>query len=250
MSATGSITVVPSVHFSPTHRRRVRTTIRETEPDLVAVELDERRYERLERTDRETPFELARDLPPATAAAYNVLRAVQRTVVRLYGLDPGKTDMETAIETAAELGTDVALIDDPIEETVAALSSRVGPDLLPKLFVRAQRMPPSQQVAQFELLTLPFEDITSGEDVQPAIEQLRWFLPELTDVLIDRRDRAMAARLHALRREGHDVVAVVGAGHHLGIERRLEDLESRDDDGETPVPVRSPSRTVTRIPID
>ncbi|MXV61999.1 conjugal transfer protein TraB [Natronorubrum sp. JWXQ-INN-674] len=250
MSAQGSITFVPSVHFSPTHRRRVRRTIREEEPDIVAVELDERRYDRIEKHGRQSPAELLRELPPATAAAYTVLRTIQRTVVRLYGLDPSQTDMEVAVETAAELNVDIALIDDPIAETVNALASRVGPELIPKLFARAQRMGPEQQAAQFELMTLPFEDVTSGEDVQPVIEQMRSLLPELTDVMIDRRDRAMAARLHALRAAGHDVVAVIGAGHHLGIQRTLDDLESRPADETVDVPIRSSSRSVTRIPID
>ncbi|QRV14127.1 TraB/GumN family protein [Haloterrigena salifodinae] len=265
MSAQGTITIVPSVHFSPTHRRRVRSTIRETEPDVVAVELDDRRYDRLEERSGRSPLELAQELPPATAAAYTVLQAVQRTVVRLYGLDPGQTDMEAAVETAAELDIDVALIDDPIAETLSALADRVGPELLPKLFARTQRMGPDRQAKQLELLTTSFEEITSGEDVQPAIEQMRLLLPELTEIMIDRRDRSMGRRLHALRSEGHDVVAVVGAGHHLGIKRTLEDLEVRardagplesaeteyrEFDADTTVPIRSPARSVTRIPIE
>lgn len=254
MSSQGSITFVPSVHFSATHRRRIRSTIREAEPDLVAVELDDHRFDRIDRTERLDGSALQEVLPPATAAAYTVLRAVQRTIVRLHGLDPSETDMETAVETAAEQGIDVALIDDPIAETLEALSSRVGPDLLPKLFVRAQRLGPDQQARQFELLSLPLEEVTSGEDVQPAVEQMRLLFPELTEVLIDRRDRAMARRLHALRRDGYDVVAVVGAGHHLGIEAALKDLESAADDDASDrtvsVPIRSPSRSVTRIPIE
>ena len=255
MSPQGAVTIVPSVHFSPTHRRRVRSTIREVDPDVVAVELDPRRYERLEGDDRSSPFD-AGELPPVAAAGYTVLRAIQRTVVRLYGLDPGQTDMEAAVETAAELDLEVALIDDPIDETLSALADRIGPELLPKLFARAQRIDPEQQARQMELLTTSFEEITSGEDVQPALEQLRLLFPELAEVMIDRRDRAMAERLHALRSEGRDVVAVVGAGHHLGIERALAELDSgtpegtRSADAEVTVPIRTPSRSVTRIPID
>lgn len=104
MTAHGTITFVPSVHFSPTHRRRVRDTIRGEEPDLVAVELDERRFERFERHTR---------------------------------LDPGQTDMETAVETAAELDIDLALIDEPITEAIAALSTRVGLETIPKMLTRA-----------------------------------------------------------------------------------------------------------------
>ncbi|MFD1565543.1 TraB domain-containing protein [Haloarchaeobius amylolyticus] len=251
MSDHGTVTFVPSVHFSPTHRRRVRATIREREPDLVAVELDESRFERLEQRDRSGPAELARTLPPMAAPAYAALRAIQRTVVRLYGLDPEQTDMEAAVETAAELDTDVALIDDPIADTVTELSRQLGPEILPKVMVRMGTMGHEEYATQVDMLALPLSDIRSGDDVQPAIDHLRWLLPEVAAVLIDRRDRAMAERLHVLRQEGHDVVAVIGAGHHNGIERHLEELETgaTDERPAATVPIRAPARSVTRIPI-
>lgn len=250
MSDHGTITLVPSVHFSPTHRRRVRETIREADPDLVAVELDQSRFDRLEQQEGTAPLELARELPPPIAAAYSMLQALQRTVVRLYGLDPEQTDMEAAIETAAERDTDVALIDEPIDEIMAALSRRLGPLTIPKTMVRMQSMGPKEYAEQVELLSLPFEEITSGDDVQPAIDHLRRLFPEIAAVMIDRRDRAMARRLDALRRDGHDVVAVIGAGHHNGVQRRLDELEAREEATQPTVPIESTDRTVTRIPID
>lgn len=247
MSGQGTITFVPSVHFSPTHRRRVRRVIRETDPDLVAVELDERRFERIEENARRSPMEVARSLPPATAATYSTLRALQRTVVRLYGLDPDETDMESAILTAAEIDVDVALIDDPLKETLTALSSRVGLTTLPRLLLRVQKLGPRDYATQLEAMTLPFREIESGDDVQPVIDQLRQLLPEVAEVLIDRRDRAMAERLHALRQNGYDVVAVIGAGHHNGTKRELQTLNEQTTDEDVAVPVRTPSRNVTRL---
>lgn len=246
MSSSGSITLVPSVHFSPVHRQRVRSTIREREPDIVAVELDEKRFKRLERRANRDPF----DLPFPVAVTHTLLRTIQRAVVRLYGLDPETTDMEVAIEVAAELDREVALIDVPIDETVSALTDRIGLDTLPKVFARAQRMDPAEQARALESMRMPFSEIRHGDDVQPAIDQLRRLLPELTEVLIDRRDRTMARRLYALAREGNDVVAVIGAGHHNGIERRLERLKESPTDGDVTVPRRRPARDPTRIPIE
>lgn len=247
--AHGTITLVPSVHFSPRHCRRVRNTIRDEEPDLVAVELDERRFDRVDRNRQLDPIELAKDVPPPTAATYSALQAIQQSIARLYGLDPETTDMETAIETAAELETNIALIDEPLTEVIATLSTRVGLETIPKLLLRTQLMGPEDWVRQAELAVLPFKRIETGDDVQPVIDQLRRLLPEVTEVLIDQRDQAMAQRLHRLRREGHDVVAVIGAGHHNGIQQALNDLEARDVDPGVFVPIRSSSRTVTRVPI-
>lgn len=249
MGDHGAITFVPTVHFSPAHRRRVRETIRATDPDLVAVELDEQRFERLDRDDGGPLDELARELPQPTATVYGALQAIQRTVVRVYGLDPGRTDMDAAIETAAEQDLDVALIDDPIAETIGALADRVGPSTMVRLLLRIHRMGPRERASQVGLLAIPFRDIDTGDDVQPAIDHMRQLLPEVATVLIDRRDRAMARRLHRLRRGGQDVVAVVGAGHHNGIREALDDLRTANVAPDVAVPVRTPSREVTRIPV-
>ncbi|THE66050.1 conjugal transfer protein TraB [Salinadaptatus halalkaliphilus] len=246
MSNSGSITLVPSVHFSPTHRRRVRATIRETKPDVVAVELDEKRFERLERQANRDPF----DLPFPVAVTYTLLRTVQRAVVRLYGLDPETTDMAVAIEAAAELDTEVALIDRPIDETVSALTDRIGLETIPKVFARAQRIDPAQQARALEATRVPFSEIRHGDDVQPAIDQVRRLLPEVAEVLIDTRDRIMARRLYALARDGNDVVAVIGAGHHNGIHHRLESLVAAGDDIDATIPRRRPAGEPTRIPIE
>lgn len=248
MTAEGSITFVPSVHFSAVHRRRVRETIRETAPDLVAVELDDRRFDRLDQNQRMGPTALFQELPPLTAAMYGTLQVLQRTVVRFYGLDPTKTDMETAIETAAELDTDIALIDEPLGEMLSILSQQIGFDTLPKLAMRAQSLGPEYYTSQLEAMTVPFEEIDNGDDVEPMIDQMRQLLPEVTEVLIDRRDRAMAERLHTLRRDGYDVVAVIGAGHHNGIRRELEELEGSNE--ETAVSIRRSTRQITKIPIE
>lgn len=262
MPAQGTITFVPSVHFSPAHCRRVRETIREREPDLVAVELDPRRLDRLEAQSRPDLDELVQELPPATAASHRALQAIQRTVVRLYGLDPTTTDMEVAVETAAELDIDLALIDESIETILSGLTDRVSLETVPKLLARAQGRALSREVqtgtpistigqslSAVEQPTTRVEQIEDGDDVQPMIDQLRRLLPEVTDVLIDQRDLAMAQRLHKLRREGNDVVAVVGAGHHNGIRRHLAEFRTRNTIPAVEVPIRSPAWNVTRIPI-
>lgn len=249
MPEQGSVTIVPSVHFSPTHRRRVRETIRERRPDLVAVELDERRFERLDRSTRVNSADLARALPSATTPTYRALQAIQRTVARLYGLDPEESDMEAAVQTAAELDIEIALIDEPIEEVLSTLSSAVGLETIPKMLIRMQSMGPADQLRQFEAMTLPFRDVTSGDDVQPLVDQMRTLLPEVTETLIDGRDRAMAERLHVLRHEGYDVVAVVGAGHHNGIQAVFDELECQNVEPAVSVPVRTSSRSITDVPI-
>jgi pheromone shutdown protein TraB len=53
------------------------------------------------------------------------------------------------------------------------------------------------------------------------MEEFRRFSPGGAEALIDERDAYIAHKLVALREQGHDVVAVVGAGHREGIEGYL-----------------------------
>jgi hypothetical protein len=54
MPVRDSITFVPNVHLSLTHRRRIRETTRAEAPDLVAIELNEFRFGHFDRDRRPT----------------------------------------------------------------------------------------------------------------------------------------------------------------------------------------------------
>ncbi|GAB7008515.1 TraB/GumN family protein [Halorubrum trueperi] len=68
---------------------------------------------------------------------------------------------------------------------------------------------------------LGVEELTDTDVVTMMMEEFRQFSPGGAEALIDERDAFIAHRLVALRDAGHDVVAVVGAGHRAGIERYL-----------------------------
>ncbi|MFD1571557.1 TraB/GumN family protein [Halorubrum laminariae] len=73
---------------------------------------------------------------------------------------------------------------------------------------------------------LDVDDLTDADVVTMMMEEFRQFSPGGAEALIDERDAFIAHRLVALREAGHDVVAVVGAGHREGIERYLTNPSS------------------------
>ncbi len=73
---------------------------------------------------------------------------------------------------------------------------------------------------------LDVDELTDTDVVTMMMEEFRQFSPGGAEALIDERDAFIAHRLVALRNAGHDVVAVVGAGHRAGIERYLADPET------------------------
>ncbi len=73
---------------------------------------------------------------------------------------------------------------------------------------------------------IDLEEITDGDVVAAMMEEFRRFSPGGAEALIDERDAYIAHKLHVLREEGYDVLAVVGAGHKAGIEGYLSNPET------------------------
>ncbi len=77
-----------------------------------------------------------------------------------------------------------------------------------------------------EIDEIDIEEITDGDVVAAMMEEFRRFSPGGAEALIDERDAYIAHKLHVLREEGYEVLAVVGAGHKAGIERYLANPET------------------------
>lgn len=73
-----------------------------------------------------------------------------------------------------------------------------------------------------DLQEIDIDRMTDTDVVGAMMEEFRRFSPGGAEALIDERDAYIAHQLVALRDKGHDVIAVVGAGHREGIERYLE----------------------------
>jgi pheromone shutdown-related protein TraB len=219
----GSVRVVGTAHVSAESVDRVRDAVEADQPDVVAVELDEARYRRMKGG---TPDDLDRtDLLRGGFAlqllAYWLLSYVQSRLGERFDVEPG-ADMEAAVEAAEASGASVALVDRDIQVTISRFLSRMtlreklrlGWHLLLGLlgFGDAEEFDP--------------EEMTDADVVTAIMEEFRQFSPGGAEALIDERDAYIAHHLHALRDQGYEVLAVVGAGHREGVESYLADPDS------------------------
>jgi len=125
-SGDGEVTVVGTAHVSAESADRVRETIEEERPDVVAVELDEGRYRQMQ---GETPDDLEpRDLLGGNTVfqflAYWMLSYVQSRMGDRFDIEPG-ADMMAAIEAAEAQGIGVALADRDIQVTIQRFWKRL-----------------------------------------------------------------------------------------------------------------------------
>jgi len=224
-SGDGRVQVVGTAHVSADSVEEVERTIEEERPDVVAVELDEGRYQQMQ---GEAGQDLeARDLLKGNTVfqflAYWMLSYVQARLGERFDIQPG-ADMEAAIDTAEDLGIGVALVDRDIQVTIQRFWARMT-------FVEKTKMVGSLFLGLFGFGGEPEEefdmdDITDADVVTAMIAEFRRFSPGGAEALIDERDAFIAHKLLALREQGYHVVATVGAGHREGIEGYLENPET------------------------
>jgi len=80
--------------------------------------------------------------------------------------------------------------------------------------------------AEDEYEELSMEDLTDTDVVSAMMEEFRRFSPRGAEALIDERDAYLAHNILALRQQGKDVLAVIGAGHVEGVKGYLDNPET------------------------
>lgn len=123
---SGSVTLVGTAHVSEESATRVRETIDETRPDIVAVELDENRYKQMqgETPDDIDPADLLDGNTVFQFLAYWMLSYVQSRLGSRFGVEPG-ADMRAAIDAAEKTNAQLALVDREIQTTIRRFWTRL-----------------------------------------------------------------------------------------------------------------------------
>lgn len=214
--APESLEIIGTAHVSEKSIEKVRNTILEKNPDVVAVELDINRYNNLlNEKQGENPkqeFEIKKILKGDNLTLFLVsgfLSYMQRKIGDDVGVKPG-SEMMAAVEAANEVGAKVALIDRDISITLNRALNKMS--LIEKMkFVYGL-------IASFFTDDEDLEDIdsiTEGDALKEVMGYFKEMSPKAYDVLVNERDEYMARMLLDIPEE--NVVAVVGAGHKEGI---------------------------------
>jgi pheromone shutdown-related protein TraB len=231
------IVLVGTAHISQESVELVREVIQREQPDMVCVELDQRRYEvlREQRTWEASDLrDVIRKRQLATLLVNFLLASYQRRLGGKLGVMPG-SELLAAVQSAEALKVPVSLCDRDVRVTVRrawkALSLWQKSAMLSSVMSSAFDPP---VIDEEELRRIRKKDVLSE-----LLEELGRALPALKRVLIDERDGYLAQKI--LRSEGKRIVAVVGAGHLNGMERSLRENRELDLTELEQVPPVSPA---------
>jgi pheromone shutdown protein TraB len=210
------IVFVAVIHTDVESVEEARRVVRETKPDVVAVELDHDRYHQLMNPHEDGVIlpqgsvDMAQDL-------MQQLAMLERSLGNITGSDVGD-EMLAAIEEGRAIGAKIALVDRPMTATVQAMM-RVPVD---EMFRLTSMLPDATKDIEnggaSDLLAMLKEDGA----VEDLMKQFRKEFPILANVLIEQRDQYVAKALHYILNDVEGkIVAVLGAGHIQGVKAAL-----------------------------
>jgi pheromone shutdown-related protein TraB len=216
-----NIVLIGTAHISKESVEEVKKVIDEYKPDIVAVELCQRRYDAITKKQEWENTPLNKLLKGGNAyllLAQTFLGSIQRKLGKEYGVEPG-SEMIAAIDEAKKHNLKVALVDRDISITLRRAWKKMGLREKFRLsweFLKAMLGYDEEEMEELDLKKLMDQDVISS-----LMEEFGQIAPSVTTVLIHERDKYIAKKILDESKKGK-VVAVVGAGHLKGIKEHLE----------------------------
>ncbi len=234
IEATSNLRLLGTAHIATSSVEAVQHHIAEFQPDIVAVELCQSRYEALvndRRLDKEGLLRVIKEGKAPMVLLQSMLSAEQRKLGLDEGQQPG-AELLAAVEAANEAGCEVALVDRDIQTTLRRAWKRMK--LREKWGLLTSLLNDEDDEEDLDVNTL----LGDTDLLSSMMDELKGFSPGAGHVLIDERDRYIASKLQALDGEKR-VLAVLGAGHLQGVANHLGKTASLDVSELETLPSRS-----------
>jgi len=226
--------LIGTAHVSRESIEEVRNIICEGSPEMVCVELDQGRYNSIMQKDDWEKLNLAKVFKEGKGfllIANLVLAGFQRRLGNELGVKPGE-EMKTAVEAAQKMGIPYSLCDREVHTTLMRAWARCGlwskAKLLASLLASAFT---TEKLSEKEI-----EDLKNKNELDGMMDELANYLPAVKEVLIDERDRYLAAKIWSSapqetepRDTNQKITAIMGAGHIQGIKSHLEKLSRGEE---------------------
>ncbi len=215
------ITIVGTAHVSQSSIDEVNDVCKDVNPDCIAIELDEERFQSMVNTKQWENTDIVKIIKEKKVAfllSQMILSSYQKKIANQFDVKPGD-EIKAAVDFALENNIHLEKIDRSIQVTLLRIWHSLG-------FIEKSKL-------LTELLGSFFENDIKEEDIeklkeqdllQSALKEVEQSFPQITSTLIDERDRILAEKMR--RAKGENIVAVVGAAHVPGILKYIEKPQS------------------------
>lgn len=221
------LTIIGTAHVSEESVKEVKDEIYEQQPDIVAIELDRGRYNRIRNEmagieeDSHIPVtQIIKENKIGVFLASTLLGYFQSKIGEDVDVKPG-SEMIGAIEAAEDLKIPIALIDRDINVTLQrALNKMTFKEKASFLWSTVSGLFKKDELEE----ELDIEELKNPENLDEIMDMFEEISPGAYEVLVKERDAYLAGNIMNLPQE--NIVAVVGAGHKPGINRYLDNPET------------------------
>jgi pheromone shutdown-related protein TraB len=221
--------LIGTAHVSRESIEEVRNIICDKKPDMVCVELDQARYNSITQNDNWEKLNLTKVFKEGKGfllIANLVLASFQRRLGNELGVKPGE-EMKTAVQAANDMGLAYSLCDREVQTTLSRAWARCG-------FWSKSKLLASLLASAFtteKLNEKEVEELKNKNELDGMMTELANYLPTVKEVLIDERDRYLAAKIwdSVSGKTNQRVIAVMGAGHIQGIKTYLEKFSRNEE---------------------
>lgn len=198
-------------HIAKQSLKEVKKCIEDEKPDIIALELDEKRMIALAKmVPRKIEFRIIKNVG-LKGFLFSLFGAwAERKLGKLVGVSPG-SEMKQAIKIAKKQKIKIALIDQDIEITLKRLSQLITweekrnflIDILKAMFLRKKEI-------EFDLTKVPDKKI-----IKKLTNKLRERYPNIYKVLILERNKVIAENIRKLMNSNPNkkILVILGAGH-------------------------------------
>ncbi len=212
------VVLVGTAHISEKSAQLVEKTLLQEKPDCLFVELDERRMKSLEGDSSWKNLHIERSLRRKEGMlllSTIVLSSYQRRIANQLGVEPG-IELRNALQVARDQKISIYPCDRKLQTTLLRVWRRSS--LLSKLKLLSALI--ASLFHREKIDEAQVEQLKQGNVIDSLLEELASYLPQVKSVLIDERDRYIAAQI--IHSHSPHIVVVVGAGHLAGILKHLE----------------------------
>lgn len=214
------IILVGTAHVSAESINEVTQTIEAEKPDAVAIELDEKRYANLMDPESWRKMDIIKVLKNKQGflmMANIVLASYQKKMGLETGVKPGD-EMLAAIHKAEEMGIPKYMVDREISVTLRRAWSENS--LWGKCKLLAALI--ATAFDNEEVDASKIEELKNKSEMDSMMNELADYMPTVKRVLIDERNKYLAANIFNCKEK--KVLAVLGAGHLEGVKEYLEQM--------------------------
>lgn len=225
--------LIGTVHISEASGKKVEETIRTVMPPVVCLELDAQRFGALRELDAEGGhFRYSPDVSELMTLP-GLMRWLQQKLGEEFGVFPG-SEMLSAYRTARAYKLPLALIDRPVQYTIARMWGSMKFSEKMKLAgylgaaTGAFLLKPVMGDRAFSFLSfmgknrkLDLQALERGEGVDGLLAEFKEEFPSIYKTLVEERDVVMVKNILALLGKFDVLVVVVGLGHVGGMKKLL-----------------------------